>query len=292
MRNGPLTILTDAMKEKKMIIMKRILYYLLIAIFFVLSSCKQNLPGFDFQSFRETPVSELAVAVQKENLKQIERLVKIEKVPIDYLDPEFGHSLLMLAIANSLQNSTTKLLELGANPNLRSDISQIQDSSYIDTPMFIACDNTLNQNSCDTSLLKSIIKYGGNVNDKIQIKYIGANYTVYDSPLLKACSGGCLKILKLLVNSGADINMYDYKEGTGPISASIIHDRMEILRYLIIERGAVIPEYCYVVHAHNETSRKTYTVTEFLLKRKYKNGSTEDNIRTEILEHLKSRNLS
>ncbi len=253
---------------------------------------RKPLTGFDFKSFDGTPVQELARAVQDEDLEEMERLVEICKAKIDYLDPEFGHSLLMSSVANNLEKASVKLLELGANPNLRSRITENKDSSYIDTPMFIACNNIITNNLCETSILESMIKYGGNVNDKIRVKYEGANYDVYDSPLLEACSGKCLEIVKVLVDSGADVNSYDYQEGIGPITTSIIHDQMAIVRYLIIERKAKIPDYCYVVHAHNETVRKTYTVAEFLLKRNYKKGSEEDVIRRQILEYLKSSNVS
>lgn len=279
----------DALKEGNDFMKKR--FYVIAIFLFVMNSCNESLQGFNFNSFNGSPVEELAQAVKNEDLKKIDNLVKLKKTPIDYLDPSFGHSLLMLAVANNLTKSVDRLLELGANPNLRSRISNDEDSSYINTPMFIACDDILNKNNCDDNSLASLIKYGGNVNDKIQIKYVGANYKSYDTPLLKACGGRCLEIVKLLVKSGADINNYDYKEGTGPITTSIIQDRMEILKYLVIEEKAVIPKYCFVVHAHNEAPRKTYTVTEFLLKRNYKKGSQEYNIRMEVLKYLKSNNL-
>lgn len=264
---------------------------LLIGVCVLFSSCRHNLPGFDFRSFDRTPAKELAKAVSTEDLKEIERLVKSNNVPVDYLDPAFGHSLLMLSVANDLEKSTVKLLELGANPNLKSKIDSEDDSSYVDTPMLIACDDILTQKACNTTLLNSLIKHGGNVNDRIQVRFVGADYLSYETPLLKVSGGRCLDVLKLLVESGADINSYNYKEGVGPITEAIVQDRMENLRYLVIDRKARIPEYCFVVQAYNETKRKTYTVTAFLQKKNYKQGSKEDNIRSEVLEYLKKNRL-
>lgn len=266
-------------------------FYLFGAFLLILSSCKDYLPGFNFKSFNKTPAEELAKEVKNENLGRIEEIVKLNRNLIDYLDPKFGHSLLMLAVANNLENSVAKLLELGANPNLRSKISQEEDSSYVDTPLFIACDNSLIRNSCRLDILKSIIEHGGNLNDKIEIKFKGADYITHRTPLLTACGGSCLEVVKLLVESGANLNNYDYAEGNGPITKAIIQDRMEILRYLIIDRKASIPKYCFVVDAHNETPRKTYTVTEFLLKRNYDKYSENYGIRKEILEYLRANNL-
>ena len=67
-------------------------FYLWFIICLLLNSCERNLPGFDFDSFNETPVEKLAQAVKREDLEQIENLVTVGKVQIDYLDPEFGHS--------------------------------------------------------------------------------------------------------------------------------------------------------------------------------------------------------
>ncbi|WP_199142140.1 hypothetical protein, partial [Pedobacter sp. ASV12] len=130
-------------------------YYPVFLFFLVLSSCKNYLPGFDFESFDKTPVSELADAVKSENLKQIDFLIKSKKLPVDYLDPRFGHSLLMLSVTNNLEKSTSRLLELGANPNLKS--RKLEDVE-VNTAMFIACKDYLNRNDCKTDILNSLIK--------------------------------------------------------------------------------------------------------------------------------------
>lgn len=259
-------------------------YYLFFLFFLVLSSCENYLPGFDFKSFDKTLVSELADAVKNENIKQIEFLVKSKKLPIDYLDPKFGHSLLMLSVANNLEKSTSKLLELGANPNLKS---RKLEGVEVNTAMFIACSDYLNQNNCKTNILNSLIRGGGNVNDTINVSFVGADYLVSVTPLMEASKGKCLNIVKFIVENGANINNYDYKEGQGPITNAIIQDRMEILRYLIIEKKATIPKYCFVVQAYNETKRQEYTVTEFLKKKKYRLGSENAKIKDEILNYLK-----
>jgi len=66
---------------------------------------------------------------------------------------------------------------------------------------------------------------------------------------------------------------------------------MEVLRYLIIEKNANIPKYCFVIHAYNETPRQELTVTDMLLKKKYKHGSEEHRIKSEILKYLKDHKL-
>ena len=139
-------------------------------------------------------------------------------------------------------------------------------------------------------MLELLVENGGNVNDTLHVKYIGANYTAVETPLMIAAGSKCKKVMRKLIDLGADINNYDYSEGHGPISRAIIHDRLENLRYLIIDKNADIPEYSYVVHAHNETPRIEYTVSEFLAKQKYPENSKEFKIKSEILDYLKMKN--
>lgn len=264
----------------------KIIFYIIITI--IISSCNNYLPGFDFDNFNNTPLENLSKAVKEENVSKIEDIVNLTN--IDYKEPKYGHSLLMLAVANNLEESVNKLLELGANPNLKSSLKDNEDSSYYNTPLFIVCNQDLNQQNCNTNILSSLISYGANVNDKIEIEYIGANYKSFRTPLEEACKSKCLLIVKKLIESGANANNYTYLEGHGPLTNSIIYDRMEILRYLIIDVKVNIPRYCYVVQAHNETPRKEYSLTEMLLKKDYKKGSKEFKIRSEILEYLKNNN--
>jgi len=184
--------------------MKKISLFILL---FTLNSCKSYLPGFDFESFSNTPISELAEAVEDEDVKAIEKFVRIKRYEIDYRDPLYGHSLLMLAVANNLEDSIRNLLELGANPNLRSAKSDKIDN--ITTPTFIACDRSLNKSDCDTNILMMMIEFGGAVDDRIEVKYVGADYTSYTTPLMEASNTDCIEIIKVLIQAGADINSYD-----------------------------------------------------------------------------------
>ena len=96
-------------------------------LFFLISSivlwCSCNtgnyLPGFDFKLFKGTSVWELAKAVEKEDVKQIEVILKDTSIKVDFHEAKFGNTLLMLAVANNKKKAVKKLLEVGANPNER-----------------------------------------------------------------------------------------------------------------------------------------------------------------------------
>lgn len=263
----------------------RIMFFVGIML---LCSCEKPLPGFDFDLFKGTEGYQLALAVKNESIEEISNIVNQKKVRIDILDPKFGHSLLMLAVANDLPLSVKRLLELGADPNKRS-VTNSNSTDEVITPVFIACNFFYKRNYCDIFILKILIKHGGKVDDEIEVEFANAKFKSIETPLMEATKSDCLDVVKLLVQSDADINKYDYKEGNGPISNAIIHGNLNVLRYLIIDKNIIIPSYCFVRQAHNETPRKELSVIDFLNEQSYSQNSEQYKIRNEIVDYLKKK---
>ena len=125
--------------------------FLILGIFLMVScDSTYNLPGFDFTLFKNTSAWDLAKAVEKEDVEKINALLRGGSLDVDYRENRFGHTLLMLAVANDLEKSVTSLLENGADPNYLS-----ADSS--DNAMSIAC-NAIYTDECDTTILDRLIK--------------------------------------------------------------------------------------------------------------------------------------
>lgn len=61
---------------------------------------KEDIYEDDFRLFQETPVWKLAKAVQDQKLSKIKRLVKEEKLDVDFQESKYGNTLLMLAVKN------------------------------------------------------------------------------------------------------------------------------------------------------------------------------------------------
>src|SRR5437867_4309854 len=170
------------------------LFYMTSAIV-VLCSCgtRNYLPGFDFKLFKDTPVWELAKAVEKEDVQRIETILKDTAIKVDFHEPKFGNTLLMLAIANNKKQSIQKLLEGGANPNEKDHYDNA-------TPLIYACDNY--SEDCDSTILKWLIHYHGEVNSIQSIDRIentGAHSFVKNTALMIAAKNNCLGIVKVLV---------------------------------------------------------------------------------------------
>ncbi|SUJ10989.1 Ribulose-5-phosphate 4-epimerase and related epimerases and aldolases [Sphingobacterium spiritivorum] len=190
---------------------------------------KEKLLGKDYRLFQNTPVWNLAKAVEDENINLINQLVTENKLPVDYQESKFGNTLLMLAIENSDYESVKALLDLGANPN-------IADNYRGSTPMHDAAMNS------DPKYLQLLIAHRGNPN-VIENKPITEDDQGRGTPLNKAISyssGNNLEKVKLLVDAGADINYSN--DGNPfytrlPLAATIIHERFDIALYLL-EKGA------------------------------------------------------
>lgn len=259
--------------------------WFLMILLFVVYGCRRPAPGFDFDLFKGTAAEELASAVKNESKGRIKEILRISKISPDTKEPKYGHTLLMLAVVNNLDESVQILLEAGADPNMRSAKNEGEN-----TPMFLACNPIFKRQICDLDVMKLLIDHKGNVNDSLKVQFLNADYIVKYTPLIEACKSDCLDLVKLLVENGADINSYDYKEGFGPISKAIIYDNLHILKYLVIDKKAKIPKYCYVRQAHNESPRQELTVTDFLNEKEYKPNSKEYKLREEILDFLHKNN--
>ena len=249
-------------------------------------SCNINgyMPGFDFNLFKKTPVWELAKAVEKEDTEQIEAILRDTAIKVDYHEPKFGNTLLILAIANNKKKSIKKLLEVGASPNAKDTYDNA-------TPLIVACENY--SQDCDSTILKWIIAFHGDVNmveniDRIESN--GAHSVVKATALMIAAENNCLGIVKVLVNAGADINQYTYHEGYGAITKAIIQDNIAIAKYLIIDKKAKIPEYCNIRN-EGEKNEQKLTITDMLNERHYDAGSDNYKYKEEIISYLKSKGL-
>jgi len=267
----------------------KIFKYLFLSLIIILCSCNRYLPGFDFDIFKETSSYELALAVKNESIDEITEIVVKKKIFIDAADPKFGHTLLMLAVANNLKASVKALLELGADANKRSKMKS--STNEVVTPLFICCNHIYKKEYCNIEVLRLLIDHGGKVDDEIDIQYTHSNYRSIETPLMLATKNDCLSVIKFLVQSGADINKYDYKDGHGPISNSIILGNLNVLRYLIIDRKAKIPKYCFVRQAHNESLREELTITDLLNEQDYVENTNEFHIKEEVISYLKKSNL-
>ena len=200
----------------------------------VCSSCTEpnvkDMLGDDFRLYKHTPAWSLAKAVEDEDTTEISKQVLQMHISVDYRDPEYKQTLLMLATRTNKIESVKKLLELGANPNAHNDSTKYFGQSAV----LLACRFT----RPSSKILALLLKYGGNPNSTacgVQENGLGEIVPIRDFALSAAVFSSFEKV-KLLVDAGANINYATSTENCA-IENCMIFDRMDIMLYLL-QKGA------------------------------------------------------
>lgn len=201
-------------------------YLTLVCIWMVISiHCspkKQNqmLMTSEIKLFENSRVWKLAKAVEKQDIKEIKEIAKADSTLLNYQEPKYGITLLHWSVNANKLSAVTALAECGANPNIQN---------YAGISAFIeACNNLETSDYC-----KVLLKYGGDVNAISKAKGIEDNRT----PLAAASLSYDLARVKLLVEAGANID-YHSERGECALRSACINESMEILKYLIVDKGA------------------------------------------------------
>ena len=222
-------------------------YFFLLLLF--LTSCLNNITtikkkevegdvfdllGNDYRLFKNTPIWDLAKAVRDGNTSEIKKLVQFQKMEIDYQEPKFGSTLLMLTVLNEQYNSAKTLLENGANPN--------KHDTYTGISAMIYAAAIQNQNDDNTKFLKLMLSHGGNPNDEETGNRQIGNST-RKTPLLVACADVMQDVtpiekVKLLVEAGADIN-HKNEYGATALQKALTEEHYDVILYLL-QRGVDI----------------------------------------------------
>ncbi len=223
----------------------------LLFICFILLSCNDlnndSLLGNDYRLFESnTPIWDLAKAVKEEDIEEIKQLVQEEKINLDYQEPKFGNTLLMLTVVNQHYISCKTILELGANPDIHD--------SYSGSTALIDAADIQNNTGDNTDFLKLLLVHGANPNDEEVGSRKNGNSTRI-TPLLAACSDvnqfvSPIKKVKILVEAGADIN-YKNEFNTFALAEALIHDHFDVVLYLL-QKGA---DYSKVLFDREEFSK-------------------------------------
>jgi ankyrin repeat protein len=252
-------------------------YSWILALALLIIGCRDipvergKLSGYDYRLFQNTPVWELAKAVQDKNISKINRLVKEEELNLNYQEPRFGSTLLMLTVRNENFKSCKALLELGANPNIHD--------YYDGTSPIIEAANNIGTNKL--KFLKLLLENGADPNDEEVGPRRPDNPTRY-TPLLQA-SENDLASVRLLVGYGANINYKNELEWT-PLSVALTQDKYDIALYLL-NNGA---DYRQPV---DKTEGKYYYLWDELRFRMYPLNSSEYMMKMRIVDFLKKKGI-
>ena len=204
--------------------------FLLLAGFLAACTTREIPSGNDYRLFKSTPIWELAQAVEEQNVESVRSLVIDRKLDLNYREPQFGSTLLMLTILNNQPASFKTLLELGADVNIR-------DSFDGSSAIILAADA---ESGNEEMFILSLLEKGADANDVERGPRKEGNRTRL-TPLLAACqdvhdNSKTMRKVELLVDAGADVK-YENEFGTTPLKVAATFDHYDVVLYLL-EKGA------------------------------------------------------
>lgn len=269
--------------------------YILILIF--LSSCfcscqtENSMPGYRFSNFKETPVWELAKAIQDDDIEEVKQFCASNKFDLNFEDPHYKMTLLSLTIANDKKEAFEILLNSNINVNFIFGIDK-STNAIIEAISF--------SENCNSFFVDKLL------DKKCSLVKIGVvskrdNYEE-NSPLFESVvnvdNNGdfCIDISKKLINKGADINEEYFdssvNRNVGIIEECLIHNNLTLLEYLVIERKISIPKITLIEGEWGDGKVKKLSLTEALnsvdFDPSYRPKLEESRIK--ILNYLKQTN--
>jgi len=244
---------------------------------------KNKLLGNDYRLFQDTPAWTLAKAVEDENTTLIKKIVSEKQVNIDFQEPRFGQTLLILAVTNQQYNSCKTLLELGADPN--------KYDNYDGSNAMIEAAQISNITGDNTRFLKLLLQFKGNPNF-VEVGPRREGNSTRNSVLISAVEinevQSSLPMVKMLVEAGADIN-YKNEFGQTALNQAIILDVYDVALYLL-QKGA---DYNQVVVDRSQFSKdgKKMYLVDILREFTPELNSKKHREKLAIVEFLKQKGI-
>ena len=254
----------------------------------ILISCSSQISNShvdrrDIEIFNQTPAWGLVKAIDNDDIEMIKLIIQRDPSLLNYQEPTFGISPLQRAVGSRHYEASKLLLELGANPNLKSDVGG--------SPIYEALGDGWHNTTVEEnpSMLNLLFQFGADPN----ITYESSNDDgVVDaiedktSPLIYAIalSSGSKKIQSLLEH-GADIN-YRTPLGTTPTVEALRMKNIKIAHLLIVDGHTDIsePYYYYKIGTAEIDSLNPKHPIELLLNLVYKIPSREYTLKREIIQ--------
>jgi len=239
-------------------------------------SIKENsLTIHDIEIFKNTPVWELAKAVDNENTSKIKKILNATPSLLNYQEPKFGMTLLIRAVGTEKYNSAKQLLKCGADPNI---VSFIGITALLQASTFSWYDTNANK---DPKFVKLLLDYKADPNiiyysPKMDRNANHINYKM--SPLMFSVGiGSSIEKIKLLVKYGASI---DYKNELGETASTeaLCFKDVDAAYYLIVEKKAKVTDPFYSYSLFDDTivdKTKAFYPVDLLLDWVYELDSDE-----------------
>ena len=247
-----------------------------ISIVYTFSACSRKPdrgPGLQFSLFMNTPNWEIAQAVEKEDKIAIEALISHGKIDLNLREPQYGQTLLSLAVGNEKLISAKLLLEHGAKLNIKNKFGfePIHDAS-----------DAVNLNKKSYDMLELLLNNGANPNAEAFSKPEDTTSHSF-VPLMGAVRN--VKCAELLLARGA--NLYYRHNETYEVWVGLFNmefdEEIFVARYLIIDKKMPVPEIMLYTIPNHQPQTALKLLNEFNAR----GDKEKEKAKAEILDYLK-----
>ena len=137
--------------------------------------------------------------------------------------------------------------------------------------------------------IDQLIRFGANVNSiqhDTSLDQFGARKDRRFTPIRIVCVYGNLQCARVLIENGADLQI-DSLNDKSLVSLALTVEKLDIVKYLLIEKKLPIPEYCVIRQPGGKDGRKM-TMTEILQEVDFSHDPDKKNLKQEILSFLEA----
>ncbi len=186
----------------------------------LMCSCHRNKTFHSIDTFRDTPVWQLAQFVRSQDTIQMRQLIEANpSINIDHEDSKYHKNLLIWAIFNGRHDSAEALLRMGADPNFTSF-----DGT---TPLIYASKYMDSNYKSDVRYIAILLQFGADPN-----KITRDSVSELERNALNAAAVTSIENVKYLIEIGGADPLIKVNN-ISPVEEAVIQNQLEIVDYLV-----------------------------------------------------------
>ena len=188
---------------------------------------KKTLTADDYRLYRDTLCEELAKFVNRQDIEKINQILDNSTELMEYKENKFNQNIFFYAIYDDKIKSVEALLKKGASPN-QVNCYVLNNQRSVSCPLSSICEQDINEEK-KIKYIQLFLNYGADLNTNFVKKHIGdLRWSQSYTPLSSASQNGNIRLVKFLLNKGADPNYMYRKLDAPPLQMALIFKNYEI----------------------------------------------------------------
>lgn len=239
-------------------------HLLIVCYFFInVTGCTQG-SSRSVLSFENTVVYDLAIAVEQQNLYEIEKIVHGDKSLMEFSNPDNGYNALALSIYLEKFESFKKLLDLGANPNYKNPLSLysvlIEACKYYNQP---------EPWSIDLRFCKELLQAGADPNYRVEREHVDQKgHTHLATSAMQNAARTHLSLVKMLIKFGANPLAKLSGDSSSAFSTAMSYSKIDIVNFFIDSLKVDVFEPMSVYKIEGSDEKRIFYIQDYAVNKR------------------------